>query len=243
MADESLHQSGIYCIRNIVSGRIYVGSAVKIYARWKTHRSALGNNKHHSGKLQGSWNKHGKDAFVFEVLELISDKIDLIVREQYWIDTLNAACPRRGFNVHPTAGSPLGKKASAETRARMSALRLGKKLPPFTAEHRAKISAARLGTKASSETKAKMTAFRAGRKLGPQSAEHIAKLSAVRRGRVRSLESRMKQSASSKGRKLSPEHAAKHRLILMARTKAWRDRKSMGQLNLPLTDVGNGEVT
>lgn len=33
MAGEPLSQSGIYCIRNIVSGRVYVGSAVKMAAR------------------------------------------------------------------------------------------------------------------------------------------------------------------------------------------------------------------
>jgi hypothetical protein len=37
----------------------------------------------------------------------------------------------------------LGRQASDETKAKMSAAKLGKKRAPFTAEHRAKMSASR----------------------------------------------------------------------------------------------------
>lgn len=51
-----------------------------------------------------------------------------------------------------------GKKASAETKAKMSATRLGKKLPARSDEYKAKQVAAHIGKPQSAETKAKRTA-------------------------------------------------------------------------------------
>jgi hypothetical protein len=57
---------------------------------------------------------------------------------------------------------------SAETRAKMSAAHMGKKRAPFTAEHRANLSAAlkgkagRPGESRSAETRAKMSAAQSG---------------------------------------------------------------------------------
>jgi group I intron endonuclease len=69
--------------------------------------------------------KHGESAFVLEILELVTDQGRLVEREQYWIDELDSANPRTGFNISPTAGNCLGCKHSDEARAAMSAMRKG----------------------------------------------------------------------------------------------------------------------
>lgn len=158
MADPRIRLSGIYAIRNNASGRVYVGSGVRIERRWNNHRTLLRNGLHHSDTLQRSWNKHGEKAFSFEVLEVVEDVGRLIEREQHWIDTLHAACPKRGFNKCPTAGNCLGTKHSLETRAIMSAVSRasGKSAafilafwaeasPEYLAAHAAKISAKNKG--------------------------------------------------------------------------------------------------
>lgn len=38
--------------------------------------------------MQRDFNKCGGDAFVIEVLEVVSETDDLIAREQHWLDTL-----------------------------------------------------------------------------------------------------------------------------------------------------------
>jgi group I intron endonuclease len=185
MAPASICQSGIYCIRNIVSGRVYVGSAVKIRYRWNAHRHLLRRGDHHSIVLQRSWDKHGKAAFAFEILEAVADLTKLVGREQFWIDHLNAACPERGFNRSPTAGSPLGTKHSPETRAKHSAARKGKTMPPRSKEHRARIAAAKLGTKRSIESRSKQGRTTKGRPISAeQLPKHKARLAA--RNRIRS---------------------------------------------------------
>mgnify|MGYP001617485807 CR=1 FL=1 len=97
----------IYQIRHIASGKVYVGSAINPRDRWKNHRVLLRNGKHHSIHLQRAWNKYNEVAFIFEIIEPVLFIEDLIAREQYWIDTLKASTQKHGYNITPTAGSPI----------------------------------------------------------------------------------------------------------------------------------------
>ena len=78
-------KSGIYQIRNLVNGKVYVGSAVNLQHRRREHRSDLRNGTHHSIKLQRAYNKYGESSFAFEILEYVEDRNQLIEREQYYI--------------------------------------------------------------------------------------------------------------------------------------------------------------
>jgi group I intron endonuclease len=53
------NKSGIYQIKNLVSGKLYVGSAVNIARRWNGHVSDLNAQKHRNQILQRSWDKYG----------------------------------------------------------------------------------------------------------------------------------------------------------------------------------------
>lgn len=138
----------IYKIQNTNTGDFYIGSAVDFtYRKW-VHLKRLREGKHHNAILQNSWNKHGENAFLFEVIEEVFSKEELVPREQHFIDTLN---PR--YNICKIAGSPLGIKHSNEARLNMSIAHLGKKLSP---ESIAKRTAKVLGSKRTEETKEKM---------------------------------------------------------------------------------------
>jgi group I intron endonuclease len=227
--------SGIYVIRNTINGKVYVGSAINLRQRWSVHLKMLRQGVHHSPLLQRSWTKYGPDAFVFEVIEHVSDRKDLIAREQHWIDTLKSTDPARGFNAYPIAGSPLGSRRSAEQRALMSSSRKGRKLPPFSAEHRAAISASKKGTKASDETRAKMSAQRKGKTIAPFTESHrsaisagkkgkkVPKISAARLGTKASDATRKRFSETRRGKKLGP-FTEKHRANI---GRAKRGKKMM----------------
>lgn len=103
MAKEKI--CGIYKIENVTNGKLYIGSSVDIYRRWKEHTTSLNNNKHHSPHLQYSWNKHGKDNFKFEIIEICCED-ELLVREQYYIDSLNVLDEKFGYNTAPYADKP-----------------------------------------------------------------------------------------------------------------------------------------
>jgi len=117
---------GIYKITNIINSKYYIGSAVSIRYRLNTHKRLLRDNKHFNKHLQSSYNKYGLSNFVFEQLE-ITTKENMIEREQYWIDHLDANNPKKGYNKRIIASSNLGLKASEETRKKLSIVHMGHK--------------------------------------------------------------------------------------------------------------------
>lgn len=62
-------KSGIYQIRNIKNNHRYIGASEHIQARWHQHRALLKAGNHYNKRLQTAWNRHGAEAFTFEVLE------------------------------------------------------------------------------------------------------------------------------------------------------------------------------
>lgn len=110
-------KTGIYQIRNIVTGRVYVGSAVNFARRFALHRCNLRAGKHRNTKLQNAWNKYGEAAFVFERL-LVCGREQLIGYEQACIDRFDSVIS--GYNVLAVAGSALGFRHSAAHKERLS---------------------------------------------------------------------------------------------------------------------------
>lgn len=162
--------SGIYQIRCIPTGKVYVGSAVDLAARWRTHQYDLRHGKHSSQYLQRAWNKHGEDAFRLEIIELVLSPF-LLEREQYWLDKLQAYDPRKGFNTARHAGSRMGVKWSAESIQKRLNTMKGRPRPPMSEEQKRKISEIRRGKDLAGNT---------GRKHSAEVREHM---SAAKRGR------------------------------------------------------------
>lgn len=218
--------SGIYQIKNTKNGKVYIGKALNIERRCGTHRSRLNTRCHDNKHLQAAWDKHGEDSFEFSVCQTIAYFAIMSYAETCWIATKQSSDPKYGYNKTCGGdGYPKGKKASAETKAKMSASQKGRKHTP---EARARMSAAQRNrgprTKATLETRQKMS--EAHKNLPPRSAEHKennaaanrgrkhtaearANMSAAHKGQIISEETRQKISAFHKGKPLSPEHSAK----------------------------------
>lgn len=125
-------KSGIYQIKNLVNGKIYVGSASTLRNRKCNHFSDLRDNKHPNARLQNSYNKYGRSNFEFSIIEYCS-KDKLVEREQHYIDTLDPY-----FNIRRIANSNLGFKFTEESKLKMSLAQTGKVL---SEEHREAIRA------------------------------------------------------------------------------------------------------
>lgn len=154
--------SGIYQIKNLINGKVYVGSSVNIEYRFRCHKCRLNKNNHHSIYLQRTWNKYGEENFEFKIIELVDDENLLIEREQFWIDELSAVNPE-GYNANPFAGRTGGIK--------------GRKL---SEEHKRKIGESGKGREVSQETRDKIREGHLGKKL---SEEHKEKMSKRKKGK------------------------------------------------------------
>lgn len=157
---------------------MYVGSAVNLKNRKKNHLVELRLNRHYNIYLQAAYNKYGENNIIFEVLEYIEDKNKLIEREQFWIDKFNSSNREFGYNLSPTAGSPLGYKHTAETKIKVGKI---SKSQIRTKEWNNNISKGLTGLKATDTAKSNISNALKGRTL---TEDHIFNRSANQRNYI-----------------------------------------------------------
>jgi group I intron endonuclease len=105
--------TGIYMIKNIITGKCYIGkSETNIEDRWKRHLRDLRNDKHRNkdgkrDKLQRAWNKYGEENFIFGVIEEYNIE-ECNEREIYWIAYYDSFY--NGYNQTKGGEGSLGKE-------------------------------------------------------------------------------------------------------------------------------------
>lgn len=228
--------SGVYEIKNIISGNRYIGGSTNIYTRFNTHKRQLTKGKHHNQYLQRSWDKYGDNSFTFQIL-LFCSKENVLLYEQALLNGL-----RPEFNIAKDAAAPMaGLKHTEETCRKMSISKMGN--PSNLGKHlsdetKRKIGLASIGNKYSvgntnrrgkhhtDETKEKLRLSHLGNKyaLGNKSclgkhptAETRAKLSAAQMGNKKALGKKRSEETKAKIRASLKEYY-KDKVICLVRT-------------------------
>lgn len=119
---------GIYKITNQTNGKVYIGQSVEINKRFIRHRMNLKKNIHDNCYLQSSYNKHGKELFVYEIVEYCEES-KLNERENFWILHYNSHDRRYGYNFTIPNPNGDGYRRSEETIKKIS-----KKLKKYSKE-------------------------------------------------------------------------------------------------------------
>ena len=149
---------GIYKISNIINNKVYIGQSIDIQRRFSVHMRELNNNCHYNKHLQASYNKYGKEAFLYEVL-CICEVTELDDMEVFFIDYYDSTNPECGYNKE--SGGSINKSVSEETREKQRINNSGAKNPFYgkkhTKEHREKIRALSSLHRHSEETKQKIS--------------------------------------------------------------------------------------
>lgn len=110
----------IYRITNTVNGKVYIGQTIRHYKeRFKSYER-LKTNDH----LKNSFLKYGIDLFTFEVIDQVEDLDELNCLEIKYIQQYDSTNRDKGYNIESGGRNA---PASAETRKKMSIVRLGKK--------------------------------------------------------------------------------------------------------------------
>ena len=116
---------GIYKIYNVITNDFYIGSAVNLRYRFSKHIKQLEQQKHFNPILQNSWNKYGKENFNFEIIEILQNKQEILLREQFYLDFLKPT-----FNIAKNSSAPMfGRKHTKEWSEQHSKKMSGRKRP------------------------------------------------------------------------------------------------------------------
>lgn len=103
---ERVKPSGVFQVRNLVNGKVLLGSSLNLEGPLNKHRFMLRISGHPNQELQHDWNELGPDQFSFEILETVqlSDnpnfnlRDELTLLEEIWLEKLQPF-GERGYNV------------------------------------------------------------------------------------------------------------------------------------------------
>lgn len=214
----------IYTIRNLASGKVYVGISSRLKARWRAHKNGATTSSRH---LTNSIKKHGVENFEFSHIADALTFDDAHAVERALIVEYNCKSPN-GYNLTDGGEGAPGHVPSAETRRKVSLAHKGKKL---SEETKRRVSAGRMGQKHAPEVYIRIGMKQRGKQFSP---EHIEKLRISSTGRKRTEESKArmsekmkgrvvwwgdKTSAAQRGRKRPPEAVEKQRQKMLGRTQ------------------------
>lgn len=160
---------GVYAIVHLRSGRCYVGSSNNVTRRMQNHFGDLMRRKHHTAALQDLWNAEGLSAFRVVVLEYC-DPIELIFREQIWIDAFPDQLNRSRIAWNCMLDPAIAQRAGLKRRGRRC---------PWVSEAMKRRSGVNwVGPADIVESGRKLGLSNRGRKHGPHSPDRGAKISA-----------------------------------------------------------------
>ena len=102
---ERVKPSGVFLIKNLVSGKVLLGSSLNLEGPLNKHRFMLKINSHPNKELQEDWNELGPERFTFEIVETVQIKHhpnfnlkdELILLEEIWLEKLQPF-GERGYN-------------------------------------------------------------------------------------------------------------------------------------------------
>ena len=143
----------LYIIENSVNSRVYVGITTRSLAkRWAEH---MGDARRGVDRaLYKAMRKYGIEKFTIRSVETADSWDDLCLKEIALLKTLKKKVKYNyssggdgcaGYKIPEVTRKKmrlahLGKKLSSEHRAKLSAAKTGKKMPPRSTEHSRKIS-------------------------------------------------------------------------------------------------------
>lgn len=108
MKTSKLHENvcGIYCIRNTVNQKVYIGKSINIRQRMYGHIGSLNskNVKEENQHFINAWWKYGSNKFEYLILEILDKNQENIEniskdKELFWMDYYESFNREKGYNL------------------------------------------------------------------------------------------------------------------------------------------------
>lgn len=105
---ENCNCPGIYVIKNLINGKIYVGKSKNCYKRLHQHLSDINidlRNYNENPHLLNAFKKYGSDNFDYYIVEKFNEENEEILekllaeRELYWMKELDSLNKEKGYNL------------------------------------------------------------------------------------------------------------------------------------------------
>jgi hypothetical protein len=106
---QKLPDMGIYQVRNLENGKIYIGRAMDLNGRLNSERFQLRNKLQMNRELQQDFADLGEDKFAFEILDRLPPKEgpdhdysqELKTLEEMWLEKLQPFVPKGYHKKRP----------------------------------------------------------------------------------------------------------------------------------------------
>ena len=104
---ERVKPAGVYQVKNLVNGKVLLGSSLNLEGPLNRHKFMLKIGSHLNKDLQKDWDELGAEKFAFEILEQVQVKDDpnfnlkdeLTLLEMIWLEKLQPF-GERGYNLN-----------------------------------------------------------------------------------------------------------------------------------------------
>jgi hypothetical protein len=105
---EAPKPAGVFQIKNLVSGKVYLGSCLNLNGSLNRAKFELKNKMNRIEQLQKDYDELGADNFSFDIIEVVTPKDDpnfnledeLTLLEEIWIEKLQPFS-EKGYNKDP----------------------------------------------------------------------------------------------------------------------------------------------
>jgi len=110
---------GVYLIKNTINNKVYIGCSINVTKRFYSHKYKLSKGIHPNLHLQKSYDKYGKDAFQFTVIEECTDDV-LYEKEHYYATYYQSMDKTKGYNKLPTSNNKRPTYLTDEIKEKIS---------------------------------------------------------------------------------------------------------------------------
>ena len=117
---QAVRPMGVFQIRNLANGKIFVVAGINLEGIINRHKFALRAGAHQNQQLQLDWNSRGAESFAFEILDQLNpaeDRLasrkDLETLEDMWLKKLRPYA-ERGYNQPKTTRAEMLKRMAAQ---------------------------------------------------------------------------------------------------------------------------------